>query len=494
MIYPRTLRFRMMLLFSAIVGVLLAGSYLGFYLLLQRQLGSQLDHQLLVAAAPILRDLTAEPNSHDIDELDVFDEYFQLLDVSGHVLQQSKNLTRHLLTPDTRLNLPKPAFATATAPKQESMRVALIPVKYGAQPLVLLVAMPTRDAEQVLASFRALILICLAVSLLATAILAAWYVGKSLAPVAALTRNASETSARVGLADRRALWTPLVVAHPGDELGRLAETFNHLFARVDSALTQLRQFVSDASHELRTPLSILQGETELMLSGPRTIEDYQKTLRVIDGELKKLTRIVEGLFTLAMADAGELRLFNEPLYLNEVIEDACRLVDARAEGKHIVVKRELTQQICYTGDETFLHELFLILLDNAIKYSPTHTSITVSVAASDGLVLAQVADQGFGISEKDRPHIFDRFYRVPQPGADDAHRGGLGLAIAQAITLAHGGSIECESRFGVGSTLAVSFPISHPGQRNVAPGSSPGRGTSVGNEERTLAPGRISKH
>ena len=92
MIYSRTLRFRMMLLFSAIVGVLLAGSYLGFYLLLHRKLGAQLDRQLLVAAAPILRDLTAEPNSHDIDELDVTDEYFQLLDVSGLVLQQSKNL------------------------------------------------------------------------------------------------------------------------------------------------------------------------------------------------------------------------------------------------------------------------------------------------------------------------------------------------------------------------------------------------------------------
>ena len=471
MIYPRTLRFRMMVLFSAIVGVLLAGSYLGFYLLLNRQLGAQLDRQLLVAAAPILRDLTAEPNSHDIDELDVSDEYFQLIDLSGKVLQHSKNLNQSLVSHDTRLDLSNPTFVTATATEGGSLRVALIPVKYGTQHSALIVAMPTRDSEQVLSSFRRLILICLAVSLLATAALAAWYVGKSLAPVAALTLNASETSARVGLPDRRALWTPLVVAHPLDELGRLAETFNHLFARVDNALTQLRQFVSDASHELRTPLSILQGETELVLSAPRTVEDYQKTLRIIDGELKKLTRIVQGLFTLAMADAGELRLFSEPLYLNEAIEEVCTLVDARAERKHILIKRDLTQQISYMGDETFLHELFLILLDNAIKYSPPNTSITVIVACDHSFVRAQVEDQGFGISEKDRPHIFDRFYRVLRPGADDAHNGGLGLAIAQAITRAHGGSIEYKSELGVGSSFAVVLPIYHPGQRIVAPES-----------------------
>ena len=198
----------------------------------------------------------------------------------------------------------------------------------------------------------------------------------------------------------------------------------------------------------------------------------QKTLRIIDGELKKLSRIVQGLFTLAMADAGELRLFSEPLYLNEVIEEVCMLVDARAERKHILVKRDLTQQISYTGDETFLHELFLILLDNAIKYSPANTIITVSVACDHSFVRAQVEDQGFGISEKDRPYIFDRFYRALQPGADDAHNGGLGLAIAQAITRAHGGSIEHKSELGVGSSFAVVLPIYHPGQHIVAPDSS----------------------
>jgi signal transduction histidine kinase len=236
--------------------------------------------------------------------------------------------------------------------------------------------------------------------------------------------------------------------------------------RVDGALRQLRQFVSDASHELRTPLSVLQGETELVLSAPRNVDEYQRTLRVIDGELKKLTRIVEGLFTLAMADAGELRLVPTPLYLNEVLEDACALVDARAEAKRISIKRELTQGISYVGDEAFLHQLFLIFLDNAIKYSPPETKIMVSLATERQFVRVRFEDQGFGISDDHRKHIFERFYRVVQPGSDEAGSGGLGLAIAEAITRAHDGFIECHSTQGTGSVFTVNLPV-RPGTQLV---------------------------
>jgi signal transduction histidine kinase len=109
-----------------------------------------------------------------------------------------------------------------------------------------------------------------------------------------------------------------------DELHRLSVTFNDLFDRLHSVLAQLRQFVSDAAHEIRTPLSILRGETELLLAKPRTTEEYEKAVRIIDSELKKLSRMVDGLFTLSMADGGQLRIATEPLYLRG-LEDACAL-------------------------------------------------------------------------------------------------------------------------------------------------------------------------
>src|SRR5207249_7028060 len=148
------------------------------------------------------------------------------------------------------------------------------------------------------------------------------------------------------------------------------------------------------------PISVLHGETELLLSKPRSAEEYQTTLSVLDDEFKKLTRIVEGLFTLSMADAGQLHLACEPLYINEVLEEACALGTSRARTKNIVIVRDLSQEIAYSGDEAFLHELFLIFLDNAIKYSPDDTQIRVTLEQQEGMIRARFEDQGIGISSE----------------------------------------------------------------------------------------------
>jgi signal transduction histidine kinase len=254
-------------------------------------------------------------------------------------------------------------------------------------------------------------------------------------------------------------WRPLVVLNPHDELGRLAETFNDLFASLGAVLRQLRQFVSDASHELRTPLSVLRGETELMLSEPRTPEDYQKALRSIEEELKKLSRIVEGLFTLAMADAGQLRLARDPLYLNEVLEESCALVAPLARAKGIVIERDLKTEVSDFGDETFLRQLFLIFLDNALKYSPPRCRVRVRMEVSGGVARAVFQDEGVGISDEHLPHIFERFYRGAPHHSDEVQSGGLGLAIAQAIVRAEEGSIDCQTTPGKGTTFIVTLPI-----------------------------------
>jgi signal transduction histidine kinase len=240
---------------------------------------------------------------------------------------------------------------------------------------------------------------------------------------------------------------------------------------VDSAVLQLRQFVTDASHELRTPLAVLHGETELLLSKPRSAEEYRQTLCVFDDEFKKLTRIVEGLFTLSMADAGQLHLVREPLYINEVLEEACSLAASRARAKNISIVRDLNEELACTGDEAFLHELFLIFLDNAIKYSPDGTRIRVTLEILDGTIQARFEDQGIGIPSEHLPFIFDRFYRAAPLNSGEAQSGGLGLAIAQAIAIAHGGIIECESAVGVGSTFTVKLPITHT--QEALPGNLP---------------------
>ncbi len=469
MIYARSLRLRMMLLFCAVVGVLLAGSTLAFYALVSREIRTQLDHQLLETARPVVADLISDPNEQDVNELNLPDAYFELLDPSGRVLQRSKNLqARPLDLGGAGLAVSQPLFRTVNGANRGRLRLALVPFQRGKDSYVLALATPTRDVDLALESFRRMILWFLPLSLLLVGAMSAWYVGRSLRPIAELTRQARLMTERlrgsptdaIDLAE--GLKIPLPASNSQDELGRLAATFNQLFARLDAALRQLRQFVSDASHELRTPLSVLRGETELLLSEKRSAEEYQKALQVMDAELKKLSRIVEGLFTLALADAGQLRLAAEPVYLDEVLEETCALAATRARSKNVAIERDLQQEVAFRGDETFLRQLFLIFLENAIKYSPANTRVRVNLEKADGAIRVGFEDQGFGISSEHLPHIFERFYRAAPEGRDEtgeAQSGGLGLAIALAIAHAHGGSIECKTAPGAGSTFTVNLPL-----------------------------------
>jgi signal transduction histidine kinase len=461
----------MMVLFCTVVGVLLAASYLAFWSLLAHEVSAQLNRQLQETARPILADFAAEPNSQDINRMDIAGQFFEVLDPSGHVLQRSRNLEAPIDLKGISTSISQAAFGFAMLATGEPVRIALIPFQQGTKFLVLAVAIPTFGTNRVLDSFGRIALLLFLVSLFVTALISALYVGRSLAPITALTEHAALMAKRV--TNREGFWSPLPVSSPHDELGRLAVTFNHLLRSVDSAVRQLRQFVTDASHELRTPLSVLHGETELMLSKPRSADEYRETLCVFDGEFKKLTRIVEGLFTLSMADAGQLHLVCEPLYINEVLEEACALVNSRARAKNIHIVRDLDQEIPYFGDEAFLHQLFLIFLDNAIKYSPSGTSVRVALEDRDGEVRASFADQGMGISSEHVPFIFERFYRAAPASSGEAQSGGLGLAIAQAIVRAQSGSIECESTPGVGSTFTVVLPMNQP--RESAPEITPKR-------------------
>jgi len=483
------LRARMMLLFCAVVGVLLLGSYAGLYAFLARSVHKQFDRRLLDAAAPVVADLRADADPRDITELDVPGEYFELLEPSGQAVFLSRNLQGRGVDLSALggsasgrpveqgwasvLAVSSPALEDVTDSRLGALRVGLVPMRLGEQPYVLLLAIPVEERDATLINLRRILAILLPSSLLVVALVSAWYVGRSLRPIAELTRETTALAGRLAHASGRV--NPpaaLPVANPRDEVGQLAAAFNQLFDLVDAALGQLRQFVSDASHELRTPLSVLQGETELLLSRPRAPEEYQKALQVIDGELKRLSHITQGLFTLAMADAGQLRLEREPLYLNEVLEEACALVASRAEAKSIGIDRRLEQEVPYLGDEAFLRQLFLIFLENATKYSPPNTRIRVSLTPSDSVVEVKVEDQGFGIAPEHLLHIFERFYRVPQPDSStefiptraegEAQSGGLGLAIAQAIVRAEGGTIDCASLPGAGSTFTIRLPISPP--------------------------------
>jgi two-component system, OmpR family, sensor kinase len=279
---------------------------------------------------------------------------------------------------------------------------------------------------------------------------------RNLAPVAAMGQQAE----RIGAAN---LHERLLVRNANDELGRLAQTFNELLDRLDRSFERQRRFISDASHELRTPVSILRGEAEVALSQlSRSPEEYRESLAVLHEEAQRLAHIVEDLFTLTRADAGEYRLAQSDFYLDELAADCVRSTRALAQAKSITLAAVTPQEMPLRGDEDLLRRMILNLLDNAIKYTPVGGNVSVTCGpAPDGYELS-VTDSGPGIPAELQSRVFERFFRADRArshaGADGG--AGLGLSIARWIAEAHLGRIELVRSDASGSQFTVRIPAS----------------------------------
>ena len=464
MIQMNSLRFRMMLLFCAIVGIFLAGTLFGIYGLFSREMLSQLDCRLLRVGSTVVAQVVPDPTKRNIENLDVPKEYFEVLDSSGNVLEQSKNLNGHAIGLGGELDLSRVLFRTTEDVEQGRQRLALIPFKQGSQQRVLVITMPMSHDDMALGTIRRLILWVLPISLFLTAGISVWYVGRSLEPVTKLIEQAGRmmegiqgsSSPQPELeSDQQRL---LSVPNAHDELSSLASAFNLLFTRLSVALRQDRQFVSDAANDkipANAPARIAGRDRNSCCRSREDSKEDVKTLHVVNEEVSSLTRIVEALFTLSMADAGQLRMNCEPLYLNEVMEQACARIGPLAKSKRIHIERDLSEDIAYFGDETLLQELSIIFLDNAIKYSPPDTLVRVNLEKVHGQVRLKFQDQGYGIPSEDLPHIFERFYRARLARKFGTVQRRLRLAIAHAIVHAQGGSIKCESTPSSHTTFTV---------------------------------------
>src|SRR6267154_2501559 len=211
---------------------------------------------------------------------------------------------------------------------------------------------------------------------------------KSLAPVVAMSSQAGRISAK-NLHER------LPIQNAKDELGRLAASFNELLERVDQSFERQRRFMSDASHELRTPAAILRGESEVALSRTeRPAEEYRESLAVLHAEAQRLTQIVEDLFTLTRADAGQYPLSPHEFYLDELVADCTHAARSLASAKQINLTCEVPEELPIRADEALLRRMILNLLDNAIKYTPAGGRVTVSCGRSGAEYARSVTDSG----------------------------------------------------------------------------------------------------
>ena len=231
---------------------------------------------------------------------------------------------------------------------------------------------------------------------------------------------------------------------------------------IKEMVDEQNRFVTDASHELRTPLTSLKSEIEVNLRDKKlTLSEAKKLLVSNLEEVNNLQILSDGLIKLAQYQKGENNLVMVDVSLTSVVETAIKKVAYLAKGNRITIVNK-ADDYKIEGSSQLLTELFVIFLDNAIKYSPRHSEITLTSEKKDGYVLIHIADQGAGIDKEDIPHLFDRFYRADKSRTkSDVPGYGLGLSIAKQIVDRHHGLLSVQSILNKGTTFTVQLPIKH---------------------------------
>ena len=285
----------------------------------------------------------------------------------------------------------------------------------------------------------------------------AYYVGgRTFRPVDQLINEVE------AITDGRSLHRRLPTDPSNDELSRLSSTLNAMIGRLEHSFAALRRFTADASHELKTPLTVLRADVERAMNPSTRGGERMVALEEALQEIARMADLVDSLLTLARADEGRFDLVREPTALEPLVREVFETATILGEDGGLAVSMPVLETATVLADGRRLRQLFLNLVTNAIKYTPRGGRVEISLARrpQTGEVAFAVRDTGIGIAAADLPYIFDRFWRADRARSRASERAGfgLGLAIAQWIAQAHGGTLTVQSRLGRGSVFTVTLP------------------------------------
>jgi heavy metal sensor kinase len=337
------------------------------------------------------------------------------------------------------------------ATDEGSFRLHSFPiVRKGSVVGVLQIGRSEAEIQALLGQLRTVSLLGLGVAVVVAWLGGSFLAGRALRPVDRITRAAERLSA-----DDLSLRLPAPTVD--DEFGRQTVAFNAMLARLEQAFERQRRFTADASHELRTPLSVIRSLADVALTSPRD-EAYDRGVYAsISEETERLGRLVESLLVLARADEGSA-LSLSAVDLDEIAMDAAERVTERASRQRVDLVVLASERCRVEGDASWLTQLILNLVDNALRHTPAGGRVTLAVTDDADGVRLSVADTGVGIAPEDVPRLFERFYRVDEDRSRATGGAGLGLAICAWIARMHHGRLDVESEVGRGTTFTLWLP------------------------------------
>jgi len=410
-----------------------------------RLVSADIRHQLATGASSVtLPDETAQ---HIAVAAVYFGRGGNVLQTSGAVVGLGE--LRRLATQAPAAGTPVFTTVTLAGDQMRVVAEAVDPGLPGAGVVVL--ARPMDDLNRILFEVGALLVLTTVLLIAAATALAHWLAGRAVASVKRIAATARDLS-------EHDLHRRVEVLQADDEFGDLAETFNSMLARLESAFESLRHFTADAAHELRAPLAIMRTDLEVALGRARTPAQYRQTLTAVLAEVENLTRMTDQLLLLAQADAGSLAVRSEPIDIVDFVEETVERWRATAASRDRRIQVSLPASGQVRGDPMLLRRVLDNLIDNALRFSPAGQPVVVAAEAAEGGWRITVADTGPGVEPAMRAQLFRRFARADPARQRTTGGAGLGLALCSAIVELHDGTITLEDGAGRGARFAVLVP------------------------------------
>ena len=461
-----SLRTRLTLLCAATFAVLFALVSIASYRLLARQLDVDATAHLTQLTTGLHGYLqfdggrpTIAFDDSDTDQVAFVHEatrYYQIYNAhSGQLLAQSDGLDAlglHFTPDEVRTFLGEPrTYDIDTAYGRFRLSNSVISPAEG-EHYLLQVGTPMEQMHNALGRYVELLLWIVLPCLMVVLVAIWWTVGAALAPLSQLAADARRIG--IGTLDRR-----LPVRGGGDQLDEVATAFNDTLARLEAAVGEMRQFSFALAHELRTPLTALRGEIELSLLQRRWPPEHESTLTSQIEEIDKLTRLIHQLLTLARADAGEIPVARQTVDLVAMASAVTEHLEPVAQSRDLQLRCDARGPVSVVGDGGWLERLLLNLLDNAMKFTPSGGSVSLSVSRDGDRARIDVRDTGIGMPADVLPHVFERFYRADAARSPVREGAGLGLSLVKWIVDRHQGRIQVDSQPGKGSTFTIWLPV-----------------------------------